>query len=107
MTTNPLHLGVNIDHVATLRQVRGTSYPRPVEAAVMAELAGADSITVLPFTAALGLPDSFARRVARNSQIILQDESGMALVNDPAAGSGAVEALTGEIAARAWAVLFR
>jgi pyridoxine 5-phosphate synthase len=46
MTTNPLHLGVNIDHVATLRQVRGTSYPRPVEAAVMAELAGADSITV-------------------------------------------------------------
>ncbi len=46
MTTNPLHLGVNIDHVATLRQARGTSYPRPVEAAVMAELAGADSITV-------------------------------------------------------------
>ena len=46
MTTHPLHLGVNIDHVATLRQVRGTSYPRPVEAAVMAELAGADSITV-------------------------------------------------------------
>lgn len=46
MTTKPLHLGVNIDHVATLRQVRGTSYPRPVEAAVMAEHAGADSITV-------------------------------------------------------------
>jgi pyridoxine 5-phosphate synthase len=46
MTTHSLHLGVNIDHVATLRQVRGTSYPRPVEAAVMAELAGADSITV-------------------------------------------------------------
>jgi pyridoxine 5-phosphate synthase len=46
MSSTPLHLGVNIDHVATLRQVRGTSYPRPVEAAVMAELAGADSITV-------------------------------------------------------------
>jgi pyridoxine 5-phosphate synthase len=46
MTTNPLHLGVNIDHVATLRQARGTPYPRPVEAAVMAEQAGADSITV-------------------------------------------------------------
>ncbi len=46
MTTNPLHLGVNIDHVATLREVRGTSYPRPVEAAVMSEHAGADSITV-------------------------------------------------------------
>lgn len=43
---NPIYLGVNIDHVATLRQARGTSYPRPVEAAVMAEQAGADSITV-------------------------------------------------------------
>lgn len=41
-----IHLGVNIDHVATLRQVRGTPYPRPVEAALMAERAGADSITV-------------------------------------------------------------
>jgi pyridoxine 5-phosphate synthase len=46
MTANPLHLGVNIDHVATLRQARGTPYPRPAEAAVMAEQAGADSITV-------------------------------------------------------------
>lgn len=43
---NTIHLGVNIDHVATLRQARGTAYPRPVEAAVMAEQAGADSITV-------------------------------------------------------------
>lgn len=42
----PLHLGVNIDHVATLRQVRGTPYPRPAEAAVLVEKAGADSITV-------------------------------------------------------------
>ena len=39
-------LGVNIDHVATLRQARGTAYPDPVEAAVLAEAAGADSITV-------------------------------------------------------------
>ncbi len=46
MTAQPLFLGVNIDHVATLRQARGTPYPRPVEAAVMAEKAGADSITV-------------------------------------------------------------
>jgi len=43
---NKLHLGVNIDHVATLRQARGTSYPDPVEAALIAEQAGADSITV-------------------------------------------------------------
>ena len=40
------YLGVNIDHVATLRQARGTHYPSPAEAAVLAEAAGADSITV-------------------------------------------------------------
>jgi pyridoxine 5-phosphate synthase len=42
----PVHLGVNIDHIATLRQARGTSYPRPADAVVIAERAGADSITV-------------------------------------------------------------
>jgi pyridoxine 5-phosphate synthase len=42
---NPIRLGINIDHVATLRQVRGTPYPDPVEVALLAEQAGADSIT--------------------------------------------------------------
>ena len=42
----PLKLGVNVDHVATLRQVRGTDYPSPVEAAALCEAAGADGITV-------------------------------------------------------------
>lgn len=47
LTSAPsLSLGVNIDHVATLRQARGTSYPSPVEAALIAEAAGADSITL-------------------------------------------------------------
>ena len=46
MLANPLYLGVNIDHVATLRQVRGTTYPRPAEAVPIVEKAGADSITV-------------------------------------------------------------
>lgn len=46
MTSNPLYLGVNIDHVATLRQARGTPYPRPAEAVAIVERAGADSITV-------------------------------------------------------------
>ncbi len=41
-----IDLGVNIDHVATLRQVRGTPYPSPVEAALRAETAGADAITL-------------------------------------------------------------
>jgi len=42
----PIYLGVNIDHVATLRQARGTRYPDPVKAALDAEQAGADSITL-------------------------------------------------------------
>jgi pyridoxine 5-phosphate synthase len=46
MNTYPLYLGVNIDHVATLRQARGTVYPRPADAVIIAEKAGADSITI-------------------------------------------------------------
>ena len=42
----PPRLGVNVDHVATLRQSRRTSYPDPVQAAMLAELAGADQITI-------------------------------------------------------------
>ncbi len=44
--TTPIALGVNVDHVATLRQARGTRYPDPVDAALLAERSGADSITI-------------------------------------------------------------
>ena len=44
--SDPIFLGVNIDHVATLRQSRGTRYPEPIQAALAAEQAGADSITL-------------------------------------------------------------
>ena len=43
---NPILLGVNVDHVATVRQARGVSYPDPVHAALQAEMAGADGITM-------------------------------------------------------------
>jgi pyridoxine 5-phosphate synthase len=46
MSAHPIHLGVNVDHVATVRQARGTRYPDPVAAALLAEQAGADSITI-------------------------------------------------------------
>ncbi|MEW8586344.1 MAG: pyridoxine 5'-phosphate synthase, partial [Candidatus Thiodiazotropha sp.] len=46
MDENEILLGVNIDHVATLRQARGTRYPDPVQAALVAEQAGADAITL-------------------------------------------------------------
>ena len=61
---------------------------RTTIAVFAAGLGGADAITVLPFTAALGLPDAFARRIARNTQLILLEESNLAKVADPAAGSG-------------------
>ena len=63
---------------------------------------GADAITVLPFTLTLGLPDDFARRIARNTQLILIHEAKLAKVADPAAGAGSFEALTDELCARAW-----
>ena len=72
-------------------------------AVTAAGVGGADSITVLPHTAALGLPDAFARRVARNTQLILLEESNLAKVSDPAAGSGAIEDLTGKLSVAAWA----
>src|SRR5579872_182940 len=67
---------------------------RGVMAAFSAGLGGADSVSVLPFTQAIGLPDSFARRLARNSQLLLLEESHLGFVADPAAGAGAFEALT-------------
>ena len=62
---------------------------RATIAAFAAALGGADAITVLPFTAARGLPDRFARRIARNTQLLLCEESHLDKVADPAAGSGA------------------
>ena len=67
-----------------------------------AGLGGANAITVLPFTSALGLPDVFARRVARNTQLILLEESNLAKVSDPAAGSGGIEDLTDQLCRAAW-----
>ena len=46
MTANPIRLGVNVDHVASLRQSRRTRYPDPVTAAMLCELAGAHQITI-------------------------------------------------------------
>ena len=75
---------------------------RMTVAVTAAGLGGADSICVLPHTAALGLPDAFARRVARNTQLILLEESNLAKVSDPAAGSGAIEDVTTKLCAAAW-----
>jgi methylmalonyl-CoA mutase len=75
---------------------------RATMAVVAAGLGGADAIGVLPFTNAIGLPDKFARRIARNTQLILLEESNLAKVADPAAGSGGIEDLTAKLCESAW-----
>ena len=75
---------------------------RATMATFAAGLAGADAVTVLPHTLALGLPDEFARRVARNTQLGLLEESNLAKVSDPAAGSGGIESLTKAFCGAAW-----
>lgn len=77
---------------------------RTTIAVAAAGLGGADAITVLPFTIARGLPDRFARRAARNQQLVLLEESNLFRVSDPAAGAGGIEALTTELAQSAWAL---
>ncbi len=77
---------------------------RNTVAAFTAGVGGAYSLTVLPHTQPLGLPDAAARRLARNTSLVLQEESSLWRVVDPAAGAGGYETLTEELAAKAWAL---
>ncbi len=79
-----------------------TNIMRTTLACSGAAFGGANAITVLPFTYPLGQTDSFARRVARNVQIVLQEESNLGRVIDPAGGSWYVEKLTSDLAEAAW-----
>ncbi|WP_255285699.1 methylmalonyl-CoA mutase family protein, partial [Streptomyces niveus] len=76
---------------------------RTTVASLAAGVGGADSVTVLPFDHTLGLPDGFARRIARNTSTILIEESHLGRVIDPAGGSWYVERLTDDLAHAAWA----
>jgi methylmalonyl-CoA mutase len=77
---------------------------RTTAACAGAAFGGAEAITVLPYTWALGRPDAFARRIARNTHLVLQEESSAARVIDPAHGSWYVEKLTDDLARTAWAL---
>lgn len=81
-----------------------TNILRATAAVFGAGLGGADSITVLPFSLAQGLPNAFARRVARNVQSVLAEESGLWRVSDPASGAGFIETYTQGLCEKAWAV---
>lgn len=78
---------------------------RGTAAAFAAGVGGASSVTVLPFDHALGPPDAFARRLARNTQLILIEESHLGRAVDPAGGSWFVESLTRALAEKAWAIV--
>lgn len=79
-----------------------TNILRATIAAFSAAVGGADSISIVPHTAAHGLPDPFARRIARNTHLILAEESHVGFVADPSAGAGGIEALTDAICEKAW-----
>lgn len=76
---------------------------RGTVATFSAGIGGADGVTVQPFTAALGLADGFARRIARNTQLVLLEEANLWRVADPAAGSGSFETLTQALCEQGWA----
>lgn len=67
-----------------------------------AGIGGADAILLIPFNTRLGTPDAFSRRLARNTQLVLQEEAQLGRVADAAGGSWYVESLTHRLAADAW-----
>jgi methylmalonyl-CoA mutase len=77
---------------------------RNTAACFAAGVGGADIVTVRPFTDAMGLPGKLARRLARNTQVIAQEESSLGKVVDAPGGSWAIEKLGDDLANAAWAL---
>ena len=102
LTPQPTHVAAETAWRMMTQRDPYVNMLRTTIAVTAAGVAGADAVTALPFTLALGLPDRFARRVARNTQLVLLEESNLYRVADPAAGAGGIEALTSELAQTAW-----
>lgn len=102
LTPKPARIHAETAWRSLTRRDPNVNLLRGTVAAFAAGVGGADSIAVQPFTAALGLPDSFARRVARNTQLILLEESNLWRVADPAAGAGGFETLTQTLCEQGW-----
>lgn len=100
-----LHLSAYASYRMMAKRDPWTNMLRSTLSCAGAVLGGADAITVLPFTAALGEADDISRRMARNIQIVLQEESWLGRVLDPMGGSWYIEALTDEMAKAAWELL--
>lgn len=98
----PLRLHVRTSKRVITKRDPWVNILRNTVCAFAAGIAGAESITTVPYDAAVGLPTEHARRVARNTQHVLLEEAHLTRVVDPAGGSYAVERLTGDLARRAW-----
>lgn len=77
---------------------------RVTSGAFGAALGGADTVITAPFDSELGQPSELGRRMARNTQLLLSEESNVGRVIDPAGGSWYIESLTEAIAAEAWSI---
>jgi methylmalonyl-CoA mutase len=104
LTPQPAFVGAETAWRTMTRNDPYENILRATIAVFAAGVGGADAITVLPFTAARGLPDDFARRIARNTQLILLDEANIAKVADPTAGTGWSEQVTSALCHAAWAL---
>ncbi|MGL5166813.1 MAG: methylmalonyl-CoA mutase family protein [Afipia sp.] len=102
LTPQPLFIAADTAWRMLTQRDPDVNMLRATIAAFSAGLGGANSINVLPHTLALGLPDAFARRIARNTQLVLLEESNLDKVSDPAAGSGGIEMLTKQLCEAAW-----
>lgn len=98
------HLFMETSYRMLTRLDPETNLLRNTIAVFAAGIGGADEISVLPHTLVHGIPDAAARRLARNTQTILMAESHLDHVADPAAGAGAIEALTDNLAEKAWEI---
>ena len=92
--------GVSLQEQDPYNNIVRTAYE-----AMAAVLGGTQSLHTNSFDEAMALPSDFAARIARNTQLILQEETGITHVADPLAGSYYVEALTAELADKAWALM--
>ena len=92
--------GVSLQEQDPMNNVVRTAYE-----ALAAVLGGTQSLHTNSFDEAMALPSDFAARIARNTQLILQEETGVTKVVDPLGGSYYVEALTRELADAAWALM--
>jgi methylmalonyl-CoA mutase len=92
--------GVSLQEQDPYNNVVRTAYE-----ALAAVLGGTQSLHTNSFDEAIALPTEFSARIARNTQLILQHETGVTRVIDPLAGSYYVESLTAELAQKAWALI--